>query len=388
MKKYIYLWLIVCLALAAFPVIPGFSGEDLGPIIRVCLLDDKDSVSLRLDGNYTITTLDSSKVLMKGEFLRAKAQAVKAGIAIGEQQLAVSGVKLNAQKDSDIWIEGRSFRGTVDLIKKDNQKLIAINRVPLDGYLYSVLRHEVSPHWPMEALKAQAIVARTFALYNVRQNKLQLYDLRSDIYSQVYGGSASEKLTTTKAVNLTKDMVLTYKGDIFPTYYHATCAGRTEDAGTLWDVNIQPLKGVACSFCYNSPHYRWTSEISPDEITRKLREDGYKVGKVASISVLSRNKSKRVEKMEIKDEAGTSVVLTGKKFRQMFGPDRIKSTNFYVLRRWQQFIMQGFGWGHGVGMCQWGAYGMSTRGKTAGEILKYYYPGSEISSIDAVANKL
>jgi len=280
--------------------------------------------------------------------------------------------------DGNTYVNGRGFRGNVDIIKKDGGKLMVINRLPLDDYLYGVLYHEVSHRWPMEVLKAQAIAARTFALYQVRQNKLQPYDLRSDVYSQVYGGRTSEKWSTTRAVNLTRGKVLTYNGEIFPSYYHATCAGHTEDAVNLWNIDMPPLKGVPCDFCKDSPHYRWTKDIPLQAIRDKLSDNGHKIGRIAAVSIISKNASGRVDKLEIRDEAGTSIVLTGKDFRQIMGPNEMRSTKFDATVKEGGLVIYGLGWGHGVGMCQWGAYGMARRGKKAEEILKYYYPGAEV----------
>jgi stage II sporulation protein D len=254
--------------------------------------------------------------------------------------------------------------------------------VPLEEYLYGVMYHEVSPRWPMESLKAQAIAARTFALYQAIQNKDQPFDLRNDIYSQVYGGKTSEKWATNKAIDLTRGQVLTYDKKVFPANFHATCAGSTEDASSLWYIDIPPLDGGKCDFCASSPHYKWSKEISFWALCEKMKDNGYRVGKIISADVLSRNKSGRVEKMEIKDDEGTSVVISGKDFRQMLGPNDIRSTKFNISQKWDNLIFDGLGWGHGVGLCQWGAFGMAAKGKKVDEILRYYYPGSEITTID------
>jgi stage II sporulation protein D len=300
----------------------------------------------------------------------------------------LGGISGRAEGKAKIYVGGRLFRGDVDIVRKENNKLMLINHIGLEDYLYGVLYHEVSHRWPMEALKAQAIAARTFALYQARQNKMQPYDLRSDIYSQVYGGSASERWSTTMAVNATKGEVLVYNGDLLPAYYHATCAGSTEDAANLWKVDIPPLKGVICNFCVKSPYYKWTKEIPLWSLEGKLRENGYKIDKIASVSILSRNKSGRVDKMEIKDNAGVSILLTGKDFRQIMGPNESRSTKFEISIKYGSLMIEGHGWGHGVGMCQWGAFGMASQGKKAEDILKFYYPGAEIAAIESIKSKL
>jgi len=334
MKKILYIILAVALGISLLNPMRGMAYAG-GPniILRVLIMDDRDSV-------YTKRHWDGST-----------------------------------------YVNGRRFRGAVDVIKKDNGKVMVINRIGLDDYLYGVLYHEVSHRWPMEVLKVQAIAARTFAVYQVRQSKSQPYDLRSDVYSQMYGGRTSEKWSTTRAVNLTKGKILKYKGEVLPAYYHATCAGHTEDASNLWKVDMEPLKGVACDFCKGSPHYRWSKKIKLVELENRLKDNGYKISDISSITVLSRNASGRVDKLEIKGAGDEAVVLSGKDFRQMIGPNDIRSAKFEVSLRAAALVVDGLGWGHGVGMCQWGAYGMARQGKKAEEILKYYYPGAEIANL-------
>lgn len=357
-------------------------------IIRVSIMDDKDSVYLSVRDAYRIYAINSDRVLMEGDRLTAKVSGTKDGLMVGTKEFKMGGIRVRAEGKAKIYVGGRLFRGEVDIVRKENGKLMLVNHIDIDEYLYGVLYHEVSHRWPMDALKAQAIAARTFALYQARQNRMQPYDLRSDIYSQVYGGSTSERWSTTMAVNATKGKVLVYNGDILPAYYHATCAGYTEDASNMWKIDMAPLKGVACDFCAQSPYYKWAKELPLWMIEGKLRENGYKIDKITAINILSKNRSGRVDKMEIKDRAGVSIVLTGKDFRQIIGPNELRSTKFDALVKWGSLMVEGHGWGHGVGMCQWGAFGMASQGKKADEILKFYYPGAEVVTIDKIRSKL
>ncbi len=380
---------IFCMVMLGLFITANFctaaGAEDAVPTtVRVSIMDDRVSITLSIKGKYKICAYNPERMVMEGPFLSAKVSGTKEGLLVGNREIKAGQISVRVERDGNIYVDGRRFRGSVDIVRKDNGRLMVVNRLGLDEYLYGVLYHEVSHRWPMEALKVQAIAARTFALYQMRQNRSQPYDLRSDIYSQVYGGRTSEKWTTTAAVDRTKGEILTYKGDIFPTYYHATCGGHTEDAANLWNIDIEPLKGVPCNFCTASPHYRWSKDIFLWMLESKLKEAGYKIGAVASVAILSRNKSGRIDKLEIKDGFGTSVVLTGKDFRQILGPNDARSTNFKTSMQWGNLSLKGYGWGHGVGMCQWGAYGQAKKGKKADEILKYYYPGSEISTIDKI----
>jgi stage II sporulation protein D len=373
--------------LAAFLILPGlahfaFAQDGARPQIpvRVCIVDDSDKIHLTLKSPYRMFELNSDRLLDEGPRFDSSLRVSPGGFIVGKKDIKVSGIRVKVSKDSAVYIDGRRFRGEIDIARKENRKLMVINTVGVEDYLYGVLYHEVSHRWPVEALKAQAIAARTYALFQKRQNALQPFDLKNDIYSQMYGGRTSEKKTTTEAVDLTRDKVLVFRGGIFPSYYHATCAGHTEDASNLWNIDLQPLKGVACFFCANSPHYKWDKDIPLWEMERKLRENGYKTGSINSVEILSKNISGRVDKLMITDNASTVLILTAKDFRQMMGPNNIRSTRFDIAVKWGYAILTGHGWGHGVGMCQWGAYGMAQAGRSAEEILKYYYPGAEIAA--------
>ena len=375
---------LLAIFLVALSILTGiFAMENnKNPIVRVCVIDDKDSVYLALKGRYKICSMTPERVIMEGPYFKGTVGSVGGGIRIGNSQIKFGGVKVKVLRDSNIYVDGKRFRGDVDIIKKENGKLMVINHVALEEYLYGVLYQEVSHCWPLEALKAQAIVARTFAVYQISQSRLQPYDLRSDVYSQVYGGRTSERWATNRAVDLTKGKVLTYGAQIFPTYYHATCAGYTEDAANLWAIDLAPLKGVPCDYCKGSPHYKWKKEIPMSALESKLKENNYKIGKISTVTLLSRNRSGRVDKLEIKDSSAVSVILTGKDFRQMMGPNDIRSTKFDADVKPEKLILNGVGWGHGAGMCQWGAYGMAKKHKKVEDILKYYYPEAKVASID------
>jgi stage II sporulation protein D len=388
MKKAPILFLFMLALYLAVPQASGAVEKKNNPIMRVLVLDNRDSISLALKGAYRVYSIPQEKLLTGGYILHTKVKASEQGIMFGSRELKFSKIRVTVPDGSLIYLDGRSFRGTVDIIKKDNMKLAVINRINLEEYLYGVLYNEVSHRWPMEAIKAQGITARTFALYQARQNKLQDYDLTNDIYSQVYKGATSERWATTRAVKLTLGKVLVYKGDIFPTYYHATCGGKTEDASNLWNIDIEPLKGSECGFCKESPHYEWTKSMPLSDVEQKLSDNGYKTGKIKSVTVVERNKSGRVEKVEIKDDSDVSCVLTGKDFRRMVGPNEARSTNFEPSISNGKLVLNGIGWGHGAGMCQWGAKGMAGHGKNAEEIVKIYYPGAEITTIDKIADKL
>lgn len=353
--------------------------------VRIRVFDSRDSLRLSLKDRYTIYEVATGKVLMEGPHLTAEVRPSTDGMDVGEARFRTSGVKISIDKDADIQIEKKRFRGDVDILKRPDGKLMAVNHIDVEKYLYGVLIHEVNDKWPMEVLKAQAIAARTFALYQAAQTRSKPYDLTGDVYSQVYGGVTAERWSTVRAVDLTKGEVLKFKGRIFPAYFHAVCAGITENAANLWRIDLEPLRGgVLCPHCRTSPHYIWHREILLKDVGKKLASAGYGPGDVRSVKCVGRNRSGRVEKVEIKFDNGKISVIPAKDLRLIVGPNEFRSTRFTAKVKWNKLVLDGFGWGHGVGMCQWGAYGLAKAGKTAGEILKFYYPGSEISSIEAL----
>ena len=137
-----------------------------------------------------------------------------------------------------------------------------------------------------------------------------------------------------------------------------------------------------CGFCGQSKHYKWVNRIPLAKVESKLNGAGYRISRIVSMGVLSKNVSGRADKIEIKDDSGATVIITAKDFRQILGPNDVRSTKFDASVQGSELVLNGFGWGHGVGMCQWGAFGMSEKGKRCEEILKLYYPGSEITTID------
>lgn len=350
--------------------------------IRVLIIKDARSVTLAIKSPYKVVDLKTSRLLAEGHYLRnKKTLASETGLKIKKKDfINIQAFRVIPEKDGAIYINGRRFRGNISIIRNKNRTINIINVLPLEHYLYGVLYHEISQEWPLEAIKAQAIASRTFALYQSEFNKDKEYDVTNDIYSQVYGGATSEKWRTNKGVDMTKGQVLTYKGIIFPTYFHATCAGHTEDASNLWKIDIEPLKGVACNFCEKSPHYKWEKVIGLSEIRNILKESGIAVKEVKSIHIAARNASGRISNIIIKTD-DQEIPMSGKDFRMLVGPNIIRSTNFTIKTLFGMVQFTGLGWGHGVGLCQWGAYGMAKNGYDLQAILKHYYPKAEITRL-------
>ncbi|MFH1847965.1 MAG: SpoIID/LytB domain-containing protein [Candidatus Omnitrophota bacterium] len=376
-RRYAPTFLILAVFLLAPSLLPAAGDSNL---VRVCVINGISGISLTVDGKYRMTDANTGQLIKQGGSLyRVKVYAKPKGILFGKDLLNTARIRIMPKRDGIIYIDRWRFRGYVDIAVNENSRIKVINGIDMEDYLKGVLYHEVSHRWPYEALKAQAIAARTYAFYQKQVMAKKDFDVRSDIYSQVYGGRRSERYKTNKAVDLTKGKVLIYDGNIFPAYYHATCAGYTEDSGNLWNINLPPLKGVECRFCARSKHLRWKKKLRLADIEAALREKGYPVKEITSIEILGRNRSNRINELLIKSDGG-DITIFGKDLRQIAGPNVLRSNNYVVEVAGSHAVFMGLGWGHGVGMCQWGAYFMSLKGYTARQILNHYYPGAKIET--------
>ncbi len=347
--------------------------------VRVAVLQDASSFRLKIKGSYEIIDSSSKKILARGKDLNTTVTVYNDGILLGDIKARTNRVFLNSYSAESITINDRVFRGDIQLIK-NNMKLTVVNYIELEDYIKGISVRETSHYWPVESLEAEVIVFRTFALFRMEENAGRDFDLSNDVYSQVYGGRAAERYRINKAVERTKGLVLTYKGKILPAFYHATCGGHTEDAAVYWKIDLAPLKGVPCNFCKDSPHYNWHNVLTIAEARQALAKNGFKIDDIKDIQILGRDKSGRVTDLKIVTEK-KDVKISSKDFRSALGPNIIRSTNFEVKVIDGDIVFEGLGWGHGVGLCQWGAYFMAKEGYNYKQILEYYYPGAEISSI-------
>ncbi len=367
----------------AFIFISGHSFAE-GVNVRVAVGLDKPKVQLKIDGPYAITPVNSDKILEKGANLKNETVTpAVTGIKIGQKEFKAYGVRIIPQKDAAIFLDSTQLRGIVDIIRTQDMKLLLVNHIDIEKYLYGVLYHETPHYWPIETLKAQAVAARTFALYRKEIMKDKDYDVTSDIYSQVYGGKKSERRRTIKAVDSTRGQALIYNGNILPAYYHSICAGHTESAKIVFGVDAAPLKGVKCPYCRGAKGMEWKAMFSYKQMEKRFNDYGIKINGMKGIKEGSRDTSGRLETIVITDTGGTKEIK-GFKFRLALDPNLIRSANFTIDVTPKGVIFKGVGWGHGVGMCQWGAFGMARAWKGYKDILRFYYPGAEIKDIEKI----
>jgi stage II sporulation protein D len=273
----------------------------------------------------------------------------------------------------DVLMAGIKYSGSIE-VWKGEKSLYIINELPLEDYIKGVVAAEIRSNWNAEALKAQAVVARTYAIYHKQNSGKKLpYDLTSSVLSQVYKGeNMSPEIS--KAVDDTRSEILFYKDKPIEAFYHSTSGGMTEDAGEVFTTGLPYIKMVKTD-SELSPFYMWEKIIPTAEIEKALGVRG-----INNIKMDSFTASGRVKEFALFiDNQLDPVRIAATEFRKKLGWDRLPSTMVTELSKSEDaFVFEGRGYGHGVGMCQWSALQMARDGKSYRQILNYFYPGAEI----------
>ena len=445
MKKYgcsRFILLLAMFLLWALPV--GATPAQEQPLVRVGLWVNQQSVMVSSDSEFQLIT-EYSKVA--GKF----AANEKVALAIKNEQITINGkviqgrevlvLPINSKTEATVEVNRRKYRGALAVHQTVGQTgLTVVNTLPVEQYLYGIIAREMSPDWPIEAIKAQAVAARTYALYSMNKHERDGYDVCATTDCQVYGGMGSEAVRSSKAVDDTKGLVLHFEGKLIPAYFHASSGGFTENCENVWTTALPYIRAVV-DYDHQSPHYQWTKEITPAELNILLGKAGYTIGDIQAFTLsrleaqpvrsTDRGISGRVKSIRLAGSKG-SVLVTGNKLRSLLG---LNSTLFdlavvtppppaievpitdsfgdrgkkkvevnlkpveekgllmdkeYIRRitgrQQEKIVINGRGWGHGLGLSQWGAKAMAE--KSAGsdiayfkQILKHYYQGVDIAKI-------
>lgn len=371
-KKMPILMLTVLFVVLAGPVLAGET-------IRVAIFQSAESVSLSTPSGLVIRAGDDD-LEVNGPSVTVTAGP--SGLAVDGQRLRSDRIEVRGRQ-GEVSINGLTVGGRV-LIKRQNGRMIVVNELGLEEYLKGVVPAEMNAAWHPEALKVQAIAARTYAVYQIRQNGKKDFDLVGTTKDQAYLGRAQADGPAGRAVDDTRGQVLVLGGVPIFAAFHSTAAGPTEDAIHVWSMDVPYLKGVECPFDMNSPYYQWRTDVSMPLLERRLREEGYPVGVVATITPAVYSKAGRVVQVRILHSDG-ELYLRGEDLRRVIGYTTLASTQFDLEVFGLRMQFTGRGAGHGVGMCQWGAKELAERGYAAEAILRYYYPGTDIRDLSRLA---
>jgi stage II sporulation protein D len=271
----------------------------------------------------------------------------------------------------DLLVNGIHYPGDIE-VWRGTGGLYLINELPLEEYIKNVVSAEVGADWDMEALKVQAVISRTYAIFQKQRNNSVNYDITSSVLHQVYKG-ANENTRISYAVMHTEGEVLTYNGKVIEAFYHSTSGGMTEAAEEVFGKSYSYLTPVAGS-CETSPYWIWERRVPAEELEKALNVAG-----ITEIKIASLTSTRRVRTVEVMHGGGT-LTVKATDLRKLLGWNRLPSTNFTLSRDSSTFVFDGQGYGHGVGLCQWSALEMARSGMNYRDILSYFYPGTVIQN--------
>lgn len=376
--------------------------------VRVLLVDNVEACRLKIASPFSIINEDTNNQTQTEEIRFEQIdrpisiQTTNGGITIANKTFPSNEVTIFPDAPYIFNLDGYDYRGKLKLIiNSDGNSFDVINLVPPEPYVAGVLGAEMPYYWEPEALKAQAIAARTYCWHIKKQfGGQRSWDMKKTAAHQVYRGVGAESAQIWNAVNQTKGQVLVCKQtdgtkDIFPAYYSSTCGGHTENSKNVFGDSFEPLIGVSCPYCQDvaKPKFFFWPMIQFDkaDVTTKLLQrypNLKQLGEITNISPAGQSdyeEFSRITNIKLLGSAGKSDYLRAEDFRLTIDPTglKLKSTICQIVERSDKWVfLSGRGWGHGVGMCQCGAQGMARDGKNAEQILSYYYPGSEISIIE------
>lgn len=349
--------------------------------------------SLSLKDNHTLPVNVRVRILANQDFMR---------VYIKRKNLVLTEV-LGPQFFSSLKRTSLSFHEVDQLLVNqvlvppktafylDSQKKIqAIASIALERYVMGVVQAELSADWPLEALKAQAIVSRTYVMNQIAQEK-SLFDVEATTQDQVFKWREKVPPRVIKAVLATKGLVLesTQTGELLSGNFHAHCGGHTDVATDVWPHRSQPVRALAAlpvtakstkdPYCQTGYPMEWSLELSAQELKQRLNtlsENRATIKKIENVKVLQTLSSGRVQKIAIeqKRHGQDALVIEADQFRKAIGYGQLRSSLFKVERKPRNiFVFRGQGYGHGVGLCQWGTKAMAEQGKSAEQILAHYF---------------
>lgn len=339
--------------------------------LRVAIEKEVSSIKV---GSSTTAVVKDGEGKQLGELtpmssLSAKLQGNEIAI---NNRVGAGELVIEPQNDGYVWIGDRWYRGTTRLIRQDNS-ITAINQVDLEEYLYSVVGAEAVASWPIEALKAQAVAARSYALYKRSTQDNSLYDVDTTVGTQVYKGLDSEYTTTHEAVDGTLGQIMTYNNQVILAAFHSSSGGHTENVEDVWTSPLPYLRAVV-DYDQQAPVFEWQQVFPVSRIQNLVAG----VGKIKGLQPVLMTPHGRIVTMKVTGDRGTATV-SGKNLRQVLD---LRSTLFRVSTDGNNLQVKGRGFGHGLGLSQWGAYYLAKKGVNYHQILAHYYQNATLSQLD------
>ena len=320
----------------------------------------------------------------RGQYLGRKAIRFDCSGSASVKEKAILLASLSSPTGLISW-GNRSYRGNLQVTTSENfDACDLVQNISMENYLSSLLAKEMGGGWPLEALKAQAIAARTYALVKKEQNQFDLFTLENSERHQVSGSFFDETWQTRVAALATKGRVLVNdEGKIVPAFFHSKCGGRTYLPSKVWSARVAGYRSVKCPYCHHHGKGKWQKRL----VTREVR-----AALLATLSEEQRGGSTSGEKLQLVEDGknrddikfywrGRVERVPKPYLRKRFGRKELPSNNFTIRQGSGGFMIKGEGLGHGVGMCQYGALEMARRGKNHRQILAHYYPRLKVKRL-------
>ena len=368
------------------------------PPIRVNLtVIAAKQIELTIEGQYRVIVPGTTRILAHGERLaQTNVTATNSSIRIGTSEFRINQIEIVPVSSPSLWIGTHQYRGSVRLIRVAEEKLLAVNVVPMEDYLASVVNGEMPASFARSAREAQAIVARTYALSQMVGHPQ--FDLYATTRSQKYNGFqyrdadskrlAGESASSREVVRETAGIVVTDRGRIFTTYYTAACGGSTINGRSVFEDAAAPHRSVKCDWCKDATLYRWQTSIDRAKGEQLIREhfkaQGQTLGPLVSITAATRPAGDLP--FYVISDGRTKREIAGTTLRRVLPYSVLYAPHFTAGFTASEIRFSGRGHGHGVGLCQCGADGLGKAGRTAPEIIRTYYPGSGLVRLRAAVS--
>ncbi len=344
-----------------------------------------NSIRVALGSGSTVTISAGTSFTapaLKREFQGPTEFHVEDGQIKSAEKLGPGPLELTA--DAPFRYKGRQYRGAL-LLSVQRGDILVVNKVPLEHYLYSVVGSEMSPNWPAESLKAQAVAARTYAAYAIAHPVRPQFDLYDDVRSQAYSGIANERPTTKAAVDATSGVILRYDGRPIIAYFMANNGGFSGDSETAFGVPKPYFVAQEDKYSKLERLGHWERHFTAEQIRNALMNFGFTVGKITDVHAETKDRSGRVQMVEVVYGDKSVKMRCRNQFRLALNryvsttniPENVPDTLLDITHEAELYTIAGGGWGHGVGMSQEGAKARAKAGQNYSEILSAYYPNTE-----------
>ena len=353
------------------------------PLIRV-LISKNRNLRIRSDKSIPLIIKGQKFSNKKIKGLTVKKENNRTSLFFDKNKQKIYDLKNKVKlvvKSSDgrgIWVGQKRYSGILNLLVLDSEILV-INILGIEKYLSSVVGSEMPAKWPLEALKAQAIASRTYAL---KQKGNPIYDIDSTQKNQVYNGLESRTYKTARAVRSTRSLVLTYKNKLINSLFHSSSGGMTENSQDVWK-NEYPYLSSVRDFDRNNPKLQWKKKFSSGELQKLFPEIGgikkieilniTNTGRVKNVKIFGKYSSDQISGVDIRKRM--NLKSTFMRFKFIEDKKYISDNDNSNIPIEKTLIVFGQGSGHGVGMSQWGARYMASKGQKAERILKHFYKG-------------